>query len=246
MKALMTAAAIAALAVLLPAAASAEVANTSASFYGTLGYDDSSFSHVNLGSIQGRVGARFGQYFGVEGELSAGVKDDKDSVAGSKVKIKQDGQEAIYGVGFLPLSSNFDLLARVGYGHTSGTGPTPGLPSAVKGDSYWKEREAHNRWVEVINLMRTQNFSSADVGKSYLFEVVGTDEGNIWGTDYYTGDSRVAVAAVHSGTLRVGERGLVRVTIVDGSERVFDGSERHGIRSMDYGNYSVAFQTERV
>lgn len=90
------------------------------------------------------------------------------------------------------------------------------------------------------------DFSSSDVGKSFLFEVVGTNEGNVWGTDAYTGDSRVAVAAVHSGSLRVGERGLVRVTIVDGSERLFDGSERHGIRSMDYGNYSVAFQTERV
>lgn len=90
------------------------------------------------------------------------------------------------------------------------------------------------------------DFSSTDVGKSFLFELVGTNEGNVWGTDSYTGDSRVAVAAVHSGSLRVGERGLVRVTIVDGSERVFDGSERHGIRSMDYGNYSVAFQTERV
>jgi len=90
------------------------------------------------------------------------------------------------------------------------------------------------------------DYSSSDVGKSFLFELVGTNEGNIWGTDAYTGDSRVAVAAVHSGSLRIGERGLVRVTIVDGSERVFDGSERHGIRSMDYGNYTVAFQTERV
>ena len=90
------------------------------------------------------------------------------------------------------------------------------------------------------------DFGASDVGRSYLFEVVGTDDGNVWGTDCYTGDSRVAVAAVHSGSLRVGERGLVRVTIVDGSERVFDGSERHGIRSMDYGNYSVAFRTERV
>ena len=90
------------------------------------------------------------------------------------------------------------------------------------------------------------DFSSSDVGKSFLFELVGTNEGNVWGTDSYTGDSRVAVAAVHSGSLRVGERGLVRVTIVDGSERVFDGSERHGIRSMDYGNYSIAFHTERV
>lgn len=89
-------------------------------------------------------------------------------------------------------------------------------------------------------------YSSADFNKALVFEVVGSADGNIWGTDIYTGDSRLAVAAVHCGAVRVGERALVRVTLTSGSERTFDGSERYGIRSLDYGNYSLAFRVERI
>jgi hypothetical protein len=56
----------------------------------------------------------------------------------------------------------------------------------------------------------------------------------------------LAVAAVHAGAVRVGERALVRVTLHDGTARVFDGSERYGIRSLDYGNYTLGFSVERV
>lgn len=90
------------------------------------------------------------------------------------------------------------------------------------------------------------DFTSADFSKALVFEVVGSADGNIWGTDIYTGDSRLAVAAVHAGAVRVGERALVRVTLSSGSERTFDGSERYGIRSLDYGNYSLAFRVERI
>lgn len=89
-------------------------------------------------------------------------------------------------------------------------------------------------------------FNSADHGKALVFEVVGSADGSIWGTDVYTGDSRLGVAAVHAGAVRVGERALVRVTLSSGSERTFDGSERYGIRSLDYGNYSLAFRVERI
>ena len=90
------------------------------------------------------------------------------------------------------------------------------------------------------------DFGSSDYGKTFLFEIVGSNDGNCWGVDYYTADSRVAVAAVHSGAVRIGERAIVRVSLSDGSERVFDGCERYGIRSLDYGNYSLAFSVERV
>lgn len=89
-------------------------------------------------------------------------------------------------------------------------------------------------------------FGSSDYGKCLLFEVVGSTDGNIWGTDTYTADSRLAVAAVHAGAVRVGERALVRVTLQDGSSDVHTGSDRYGIRSLDYGNYSLAFAVERV
>lgn len=90
------------------------------------------------------------------------------------------------------------------------------------------------------------DFGSSDYGKCLLFEVVGSTDGNIWGTDAYTADSRLAVAAVHAGAVRVGERALVRVTLLDGSSDVHPGSERYGIRSLDYGNYTLAFAVERV
>jgi recombination DNA repair RAD52 pathway protein len=90
------------------------------------------------------------------------------------------------------------------------------------------------------------DFGSSDYGKTFLYEIVGSNDGNCWGMDYYTADSRVAVAAVHAGAVRIGERAIVRVSLSDGSERVFDGCERYGIRSLDYGNYSLAFSVERV
>ena len=44
--------------------------------------------------IYGRIGARFGQYFGVEGEVSGGVKNDKVNVGGTDVKVKLTGEAA--------------------------------------------------------------------------------------------------------------------------------------------------------
>lgn len=89
-------------------------------------------------------------------------------------------------------------------------------------------------------------YPSADLGKSFLFDVVGTTDGNCWGHGLYTGDSGVATAAVHAGILRAGERAVVRVTLVDGSESAFESIDRYGVRSLEYGNYTVAFTVERV
>lgn len=91
------------------------------------------------------------------------------------------------------------------------------------------------------------DYGSSDIGKVMLFEIVGEgDSDSCWGTDVYTGDSRLSVAAVHSGAVRPGERALVRVALLDGSERLFEGSERYSVRSRDYGNYSLAYTVERV
>jgi len=142
MNILITAAASAmALAALIPAAASAQTASpatTGTTFYGTLGYADSNTDHLNLGIIQGRLGARFGQYFGVEGELGAGVGNDKTTVNGIDIKAKIQHQEAIYGVGFLPLSPQLDLLARIGYGETraKATADAVGVADSANGNSW--------------------------------------------------------------------------------------------------------------
>ena len=121
-----------------PAIASAQASGAGTLVYGTLGYADSNTDHLNLGTIQGRVGARFGQYFGVEGELGFGVAGDKTTQNGVNVKANIQNQEAIYGVGFLPLSSNVDLLARIGYGDTrvKAKASAAGASDTESGDSW--------------------------------------------------------------------------------------------------------------
>lgn len=82
--------------------------------------------------------------------------------------------------------------------------------------------------------------------RSFLFQVVGRDDGSVWGTDMYTTDSQLAAAAVHAGAVTIGERGLVRVTILDGAEYTYAGSTRNGVTTRDYENYMTAFRIDRV
>ena len=102
-------ASVATLAVAAPA--SAQTASN-VSWYGNLGYTDFAPNGGNVSAITGRLGARFGQYFGVEGELSTGLGNTH--VDGASLHLQN--QEAIYGVGFLPVAPNADLFARIGYG----------------------------------------------------------------------------------------------------------------------------------
>lgn len=136
MKPLIATAAVAAIAAaVVPAAASAQTATTGA--YGSVGYSAANQEGVDLGAIQGRLGYRINPYFGVEGELSGGVKKDSANVAGVPVNVKLERQEAIYGVGFLPVAPNADLYARVGYGNTSLKASGPGGASAAADGNSW-------------------------------------------------------------------------------------------------------------
>jgi hypothetical protein len=78
------------------------------------------------------------------------------------------------------------------------------------------------------------------VGATYYFRVTGVSEGPLWGTDVYTGDSALTVAAVHAGHVRVGETAIVKVKVVT-PPPAFVGSVRHGVASHDFGRYGSAY-----
>ena len=79
------------------------------------------------------------------------------------------------------------------------------------------------------------------VGKTFLFDVLGREDGAIWGTDVYTSDSTLAAAAVHAGVIQPGERKAVRVTIV-APPAGFRGSTRNGVTSAAFGAYPGAYR----
>ncbi len=80
-------------------------------------------------------------------------------------------------------------------------------------------------------------------GLTYSINVTGTDQGSVWGGSdgIYTDDSRIGKAAVHAGLLRVGEEGVVQVTVLQGMQK-YTGSTKNGISTTNYGAYSGSYR----
>ena len=133
MKKLMSATLVAVSVAAIPVLSHAQT--TGPEIYGTLGYAGSRADGADTGAVQGRLGAKLTPHFGVEGELSGGVKDDDIDTAGVRSNIEQTHQAAVYGVGFLPVTPNIDLLARVGYGNTQFKQTVAGVENKFDADS---------------------------------------------------------------------------------------------------------------
>ncbi len=82
------------------------------------------------------------------------------------------------------------------------------------------------------------------IGKRLLFEVTGSLNGSIWGSEVYTSDSHLGAAAVHAGLLKPGEHGVVLVRILPG-QKSYQGSTANGVSSNAYGPWSVSFTVEK-
>src|SRR3954452_22063910 len=79
------------------------------------------------------------------------------------------------------------------------------------------------------------------VGQSFYFDVTGSTDGTVWGSDVYTDDSPVATAAVHAGLLKAGERGVVRVTVLPARDQ-YDGSTRNGVTTQPYAQWYGSYR----
>lgn len=83
------------------------------------------------------------------------------------------------------------------------------------------------------------------VGKTLYFRVIGPPQGSrngfVWGTDMYTLDSSLAMAAAHAGLVRPGQTEVIGATIL-GPQNSFSGSARNGVGSADFGPYPGAFR----
>lgn len=69
----------------------------------------------------------------------------------------------------------------------------------------------------------------------------GGPPNSVWGTDTYTDDSSVCSAAVHVGLITVEDGGDVVIEIRPGEDS-YTGTERNGIGSGDWGNWSGSFE----
>lgn len=81
------------------------------------------------------------------------------------------------------------------------------------------------------------------IGETFYFDVTGQVGYSIWGSEVYTTDSHLATAAVHAGVLKVGQRGIVKVTIIKSPE-THRGSTANGVASSNWGSYTASYTVE--
>lgn len=102
---------------------------------GSVGYTHLDGDDGSLGAVTGRVGAKISRYIGVEGEASFGVKDDDIIVGGVDGSLEHEYDAALYAVANVPVSENFELFGRVGYGTTSIKADVAGVETSEDGES---------------------------------------------------------------------------------------------------------------
>ncbi len=124
----------AAAAVALMAVPAAAQTLSDPSWYGTVGVANvgAEDTDVDLNAVTGRIGARLNPYFGVEGEASFGVGEE-EVATGIDAQLNHDA--AAYAVGFFPVSNNFEVFGRVGYGTTEIEVSGGGLSASEDGQS---------------------------------------------------------------------------------------------------------------
>jgi hypothetical protein len=89
------------------------------------------------------------------------------------------------------------------------------------------------------------------VGENFTFTVTGSTASTwiwwmrgwwwpVWGTDNYTDDSNLAIAAVHAGVVQNSQTKNITVTILPG-QNSYTGSMRNGVTSSSYGYWCCSF-----
>ena len=94
--------------------------------------------------------------------------------------------------------------------------------------------------VEIVETPYIYQLMQTHMGKTVGIKVTGAAQGSgsVWGSGPYTGDSTLAVAAVHAGAVKVGETKIVKVRLVKDPGGYFS-STANGITTSPYGPYST-------
>lgn len=79
--------------------------------------------------------------------------------------------------------------------------------------------------------------------ESFAVEVVGAIDGTVHGTGIYSAESPIAVAAVHAGLVKVGEKRTIYVNVL-GEQNSFQGAIQNGVQSKDLPGFPFSYSLE--
>jgi hypothetical protein len=121
---------------------------------------------------------------------------------------------------------------------------------AIKAGKYKTAKEAAAGVSTAFAIANAPTYTGFGLGDFQLgdvryFRVTGKEGESVFGSGPYHFTSNLASAAVHAGVLKVGQTGLVKVTLIAGPGP-YKGSTKNGIRSVDAGPNSEAYTVALV
>ena len=79
-----------------------------------------------------------------------------------------------------------------------------------------------------------------NIGNIYIYQIIGSEEGRVWGDHIYTDDSNIAKAAVLEGKCKLGEKKAVYIKMIEGKSS-YSSSNRNGVNSISYGSWPASY-----
>jgi len=189
--------------------------NTDGRVWGTDVYTDDSF----LATAAVHAGALLPDEVGV---VKVTILPGQESYSGSS-------RNSIFSSGYGPWTGSFRVEPEDGKRRAVWSPPHPVRPPPFGSPTP----------TDVSGQIRGKN------GEVFHFEVTGARDGTVWGSDVYTDDSDLATAAVHAGLLQVGQKGIVKVTLLPGQQQ-YRGSTRNGVTTLDYHAWDGSYRIEAV
>ena len=79
-----------------------------------------------------------------------------------------------------------------------------------------------------------------NIGKEYYYQIIGSEDGTVWGDDIFTDDSNIAKAAVLKGKCKLGEKSIVGIKMIEGKSS-YSSSNKNGVSSITYGSWPASY-----
>jgi len=95
----------------------------------------------------------------------------------------------------------------------------------------------------MINVSCSDSVNSLNKKSAKAFSVVcpvNCKTGSVWGTDVYTTDSSICVAAVHAGVIGT-NGGMVKVKLLSGKPS-YAGTSRNGVTTNQWNAFDKSFK----
>ena len=81
-----------------------------------------------------------------------------------------------------------------------------------------------------------------EISKIFSYKIIGSDEGTVWGgkNKIYTDDSNIAKAAVFEGLIKLGEKAIVNIKMIE-KKNCYYGDCINNIRTEDWGCWDGSY-----